>query len=253
LVNKFEIKKMKLISISIVSHQQGHLLNTLLNSLKSFLSRKFTYEFIVTLNIPETEDFIKILPNYPFIIIRNKKPKGFGANHNSAFSISKGNFFLVLNPDIYFTEEVFTNLIAAMSSKSIALSAPLVLSMDNSIEDSARKYPTFTNLLYRFLTRFQKHKLDYFFFKRPIFVEWAAGMFLLFKREAFLKVSGFDERFYMYMEDADICRRINSKGFRVLFVPNVSVIHFARRSSRVNPIHTFWHLKSAFIFLFFCD
>jgi GT2 family glycosyltransferase len=74
-------------------------------------------------------------------------------------------------------------------------------------------------------------------------------MFVMFRREAFDAVRGFDERYFMYFEDADICRRLWSRGLKVLYVPAATVVHDARRRSHRDPQHLRWHLRSALRFL----
>ena len=76
-------------------------------------------------------------------------------------------------------------------------------------------------------------------------------MFLLFDAAAYRSVGGFDERYFMYLEDADICRRLWSKGRRVLAAPSVSVVHDAQRASSYNLKHMYWHGISMVKFLFF--
>ena len=73
---------------------------------------------------------------------------------------------------------------------------------------------------------------DYPVDQGPIEVDWVAGMFMLFRSEDFREVGGFDERFFLYYEDVDICRRLLSRGQRCVFQPDASVIHHARRASR---------------------
>jgi GT2 family glycosyltransferase len=75
-------------------------------------------------------------------------------------------------------------------------------------------------------------------------------MFVVFRQDAFLKIDGFDERrFFMYLEDADICRRLLDNGWKTLINPSEQVIHMAQRASRRNLKHMRWHAVSAFRFL----
>ncbi len=74
--------------------------------------------------------------------------------------------------------------------------------------------------------------------------DWLAGMFLLLRREAFAAVGGFDERFHMYCEDADLCLRLQLAGWRVRLVEDVAVVHAAQRASRRSWQHLRWHLTS---------
>ena len=86
------------ITLSIVSHEQGQLVASLLSDIQRELSGDF--EVLLTLNVPENEDFLNAEFSFPLKIIRNAQPKGFGANHNAAFVESEGQYFAVINPDI---------------------------------------------------------------------------------------------------------------------------------------------------------
>ena len=88
--------------------------------------------------------------------------------------------------------------------------------------------------------------LDYEWQGRSQAVDWVAGMFVMFRREAFAQVQGFDDqRFFMYFEDVDICRRLKGLGWDVRVQPAVRVVHDAQRASARQLKHLWWHLTSA--------
>ncbi|MGH8765371.1 MAG: glycosyltransferase, partial [Burkholderiales bacterium] len=80
-------------------------------------------------------------------------------------------------------------------------------------------------------------------------VDWVAGMFMLFRSDAFRAAGGFDESYFMYYEDVDICRRIGAAGRSVTYNPAAEVIHAAQRASRRKPRLALYHLASALRFL----
>ncbi len=234
-------------SISIVSHGQLNLVNDLLNDLRP-LYFDGIIEIILTINIPEDESVIS--DNIIIIdkIIRNKFSKGFGSNHNYAFKFSTKPYFLVINPDVRLNGlnlKVLTSFLLPISNGIIA---PIVYSPKNTLEDSARFFPTLSNIAKRII--FKNKSPDYSYLKSTVIVDWVAGIFMLFKREVFIVANGFDERYFMYLEDADICRRVSNLGFSVVLCTNFSIIHNARRESHRNPRYLFWHLKSISRFIF---
>jgi GT2 family glycosyltransferase len=85
---------------------------------------------------------------------------------------------------------------------------------------------------------------DYPIDRGVIGVDWVAGMFMLFRAEAFQSIGGFDERYVLYYEDVDLCRRLHAAGRRVLYEPRSEVIHEARRGSRRDPRLALRHLLS---------
>lgn len=239
---------MKSICFSIVSHGQGSLASQLLMDLNSIdLSYFDSVQIIITLNIPENESFLKLC-NLDYSIIRNNNSLGYGANHNQAFKKCNSTYFVILNPDIRLNNFKFDTFI--LGQKNIfGCAAPKVISPNGDIEDNARKYPTMLNIVSRVLLndRFSDYILES---KEKITVDWVAGMFILFPSEVFKKISGFDERYFMYLEDADICQRINKSGLDVIYDKSQTVIHDARRGSFKKFSHFRWHLKSMLRFIF---
>lgn len=239
-----------MLAISIVSHNQGHLIKNLLHDLTPII--KAGAEVILTLNTPEDESFINEFTQN-IIVIRNKRPLGFGENHNNANLQTKKDWFAVLNPDVRCETKIFEDLFIAHTIANAGVVAPRVIGVDGKTEDSIRRYPSILRILSRVLCRILGRRLtpDYELHdERHICVDWVAGMFLLFKSDNFRKIGGFDTRYFMYLEDADICRRLNSLSFPTVVVPEVSVFHDARRATGRSLQHFRWHLLSLFRFLF---
>lgn len=233
------------ISLSIVSHGQGTLIRSLLEDLAALPQQKF--EVLITINIHEDESQYQGYP-FPLRIIRNKAPKGFGANHNTAFSHCSSPWFAIVNPDIRIETLDFYTLISPFQNQIVAAVAPVVLSSQGHVEDSARRFPTLMRFAKRTLLR--RRNADYIVADSPYPVDWVAGMFVVFRRNAYQEVGGFDDRrFFMYLEDADICKRIAKKGWQVVVNPNSRVIHMAQRASHRNLRHMRWHAVSAIRFL----
>ncbi len=235
------------LNLSIVSHGQGHLIRHLLADLTALqICEAGRDQVLLTLNIPEDEAFIGEFPELPLRVIRNTLPKGFGSNHNGAFAASNGAIFVVLNPDVRLSELPVEPMLQAFQSGTGAW-APTVFNSEGGIEDSARRFPTFMRLFRRAVLR--QRRPDYTPTDRPVPVDWVAGMVIAFPRAAFAAVQGFDERYFMYMEDADICRRLGRSGYTVVIDPRVRVVHDAQRASRHSRKHQAWHLRSALRFL----
>jgi GT2 family glycosyltransferase len=234
------------LSISIVSHGQGQLIKRLLEDCCTFSGPSF--EILLTLNIPEDKSFLSDFDNLPIVLIENVQPKGFGDNHNAAFQCSQGGVFVIANPDVRAPKLDLSALSAVADQLAIGACAPKVLNAVGSIEDSARRFPTFSRLLTRVLLRRKNPDYD-LSGSGLISVDWVAGIFVAFPRKAFQAVGGFDTSYFMYMEDADICRRLRQHGYEILVDSSVIVVHEARRASRRSLRHLFWHARSALRFL----
>jgi hypothetical protein len=216
----------------------------MVSALLDDLDRAFQgdFEVILTLNIVE-KSHLSLHRRFPLRVIENSRPMGFGENHNQAFGISRGCYFIVMNPDIRLGKTDFAKLIEPFKNDSVGAVAPVIVSPEGQVEDSVRFFPTLPRILRRVIWR--ACVPDYYWDKDPIEVEWCGGMFIIFRRDAFFNVLGFDHRrFFMYMEDVDICRRMWEKGWKVILHPRVEAIHAAQRASRKSFRHMKWHVSS---------
>jgi GT2 family glycosyltransferase len=230
------------ITVSIVSHRQNRLVNVLLADLRRHCGQDV--KILVTENVPD--DVPLDLDDGGELIV-NPSPKGFGANHNAAFGRCSSNLFCVVNPDVRLEGDPFPALRAVLSDPSVGAAGPLVRSPSGVVEDSARRFPTVLSLARKALAG--QAGPDYRTDAGATRVDWVAGMFLLFRAAAFRAAGGFDERFFMYYEDVDICRRLRSQGLATVFEPRASVVHDARRASRRDPKLMAIHAASAFRYL----
>jgi GT2 family glycosyltransferase len=153
-----------------------------------------------------------------------------------------------LNPDICFQEDPFPELLKVLLDDKFGLVAPLILSPQGLIEDSARAFPRVLNILNKtiFGNKNSWPLISGQILYKP---DWVAGMFLLLSTSKFKDIGGFDPRFFMYYEDVDLCHRFRKKGYEVAFLTSVSVTHNARRDSRKKLRFFLWHLKSVVRYL----
>ena len=229
------------ITLSIVSHGQNALVNQLLGDLERHC--RTPLRLVITQNIADDT----ALTTSAGEVLINESPKGFGANHNAAFRHCATEFFCVANPDIRLASDPFPALREALSDPAVAVAGPLVRSPSGAIEDSARRFPTLLSLARKALAG--QAGPDYRTDAGATRVDWVAGMFMLFRAAAFRAAGGFDERFFMYYEDVDICRRLRGQGLATVFEPRASVIHDARRASRRDPRLMAIHGTSALRYL----
>ena len=233
------------VTLSVVSHGQIGLVNQLLQDLAADVAPGL--RVILTRNIAEAEPIVPPGWRHHLVVIDNRSPRGFGANHNAAFRRSATEVFCVVNPDIRLRGDPLPPLLAALEQPGLALVGPRVCGPDGRVEDSARKFPTLGRLLFKALAGAAGP--DYPLDRGVIEVDWVAGMFMAIRREAFAAVDGFDERFFLYYEDVDLCRRLRSKGYAVAFNPATVVVHDARRASRRDPRLMRIHAASALRYL----
>jgi len=229
------------ITVSVVSHGQGRLVAALLEDLACCHD---VSAVVLTQNIPEDDIPCPASLQPRLRVIRNERPRGFAANHNQAFRFCETSLFAVLNPDIRFRGDPFQQLALALDAHGGGVIAPAVRNPSGDLEDSARHFPTPLRQLRKLMGlgdgRIAAEGAA------PQDVDWTAGMFLLFPASVYSELEGFDEGFFLYYEDVDVCTRLWRSGRRVILHPGVTVIHAAQRASRRRLRYMKWHFFSMF-------
>ncbi len=191
--------------------------------------------------------------------LKNDQPKGFGANHNRVFQhcreqlgMKTEDWFLVLNPDVRVTLQVLHDLLATLNDAKPAVAAPNLFKDDEFkvLEGSVRYYPYLWDFIASFLIGSNRTTLKRRHIEEPCPVDWASGAFLVFKAGIYQKLGGFDERYYLYCEDVDICwRALKLEGARPMYLPHIKAVHEGKRDSH-KSVNRFllWHISSAFRF-----
>lgn len=237
------------ITVSIVSHGHGALLDHVLRD----LSRQTACErlsIVLTLNLANEFFNSADYPTLKIVIIRNAIPRGFGENHNSAFAICSDDWFLIVNPDVRLPDPAtIEHLIAPFSLaltdsvQSLGIVAPTIVNALGEREDSIRSNLSPWSLFGRMVTRYRKGlSVSHTELGKPFF--WVAGMFIAITSNSFRAVGGFDERFFLYCEDYDLSARIYLSGYSINVRDDVQVIHDAQRDSHSSLPHLQWHIMS---------
>ena len=220
------------ITVSIVSHGQLALILPLLDQLDAF-SAQLIDKVVLTLNIPEADLLAGRRWSFPVERVDNAQPMGFGANNNQAFRRCATPWFLVLNPDIRFDRDVLAPLMA-QARPDAGLLTPRILEPGKAAPEQHRRVLTPLEIL-------RRRRPGYAI---PAVPAWVPGLFMLFRAEAYAAVHGFDERFFMYGEDFDICARLALAGWRLQVGEDLLARHEAQRASRTSRRHLYWHVTS---------
>lgn len=233
------------ITLSVVSHGQNALVNQLLADVQRVCAERVS--LVLTQNLPDQVPLATGNLACPVEIIVNRERKGFGANHNAAFERCRTPYYCVVNPDIRLTGNPFPALLSTFDDRSVAVAGPLVRNPGGKVEDSVRRFPTPASLLKKLLGG--GGQPDYPVDRGALRADWVAGMFMLFRSDAYRALGGFDEAYFLYYEDVDICHRLRAGGAEVMFEPRAEVIHDARRASRREPRLAMHHLAGIVRFL----
>ena len=237
------------LSISIVSHGHKKHIVPLLADLAA-LGRS-DIEVFITLNLPEDLGINYTDFPFPITLIRNRAQRSFAENHNAAFALSHGNYFVVLNPDVRLTGDPFDSLLATLRDYPDSVCAPLIMNKSGVIEDSARDFPTPLILLKKLVGKIIRIPLRNGFVPTENGLstpDWVAGIFIVVPRFIYSRLRGLDERYRMYYEDVDFCARARLEGCKVMVNGEVTAIHEAQRDSHRNIRYLIWHLRSALRF-----
>lgn len=243
------------ISASIVIYNENK--ETLNGVINSFLSINLKKELIIVDNSKEPllKDFIENFSNIKYI--HSSTNLGFGAGHNLAFSHLSipSDIHMIINPDIYFDSDEIKNFILWFyATNDISLAVPKVLFPDGSIQHTVRNIPTPVTLLKRrlnikgifdeFVTKDEFRDVK---FNEISEIPFAHGCFFAFKTDIYAKIKGFDENFFMYMEDIDICIRTKKFG-KIVINPHFKIYHEFRKGSSKSLKLLQYHVGSALKF-----
>lgn len=244
--------------ISIVLYSPSeNVLNTVLNTLKKLKHSRFKSKVIIFDNTEASlgQFFLSFKNLSWFEYIHSNKNLGFGSAHNSVIRrYPNSDFYLVLNPDVEFEPEILNTLILRMrKNERISICIPKVLNTDGSIQYVNKLLPTPAYLFVRrFLKKFnfgnsneQREKYKYKAFSSP----YVSGCFLFCRADHINKIDGFDERYFLYLEEIDLCRKVRPLGDIVVF-NDVKIVHHWQRGSYSNIKLTISHSLSALKYFF---
>tara|TARA_R110001592_G_scaffold214779_1_gene467800 strand:- start:109 stop:876 length:768 start_codon:yes stop_codon:yes gene_type:complete len=227
------------ISASIVLYKED--LKELNKTIACFLKTKLSKKLYLIDNTP-SKQFKNIFEQQEIEYIGIGRNIGFGAAHNIVLDKIKNlsDFHLILNPDVTFLDETIPNLILQLEeNEKISMIAPRVLFPNGNHQFSCRRYPTILELLARripFSKSIFTKIVDNGIYKdknleKPFFAEYLTGCFQLYKTVDFVTLKGFDERYFLYMEDVDICKKIDTKGKLKLYYPKEEIKHVLKKGS----------------------
>jgi len=174
-------------------------------------------------------------------VLRNEVNVGFGRGINQGVTASRAPFILIMNPDCRLEPGAVATMRAELEARPrCAIVGLRVLDPDGSEQGSARGDPDMlTGLFGR--TGPLRHLLPSAAVSRrnvvstgreSVTVDWVSGACMLVRRSAFEEVGGFDPRYFLYWEDADLCRRLRARGYEIRYVPGATAVHQVGHSSR---------------------
>ena len=225
------------LSIIIVCYRGWERLNKCLEALDSFSGNNFKTEVIVVDNRSDDDTIFKIEKRFSkFRFIFNQINGGFASGCNLGAGNAKGDHFLFLNPDTIASESEIEKLLnTAKANPDYAIVSCRQVNKSGKESAVCGQFPSLFNL-----TGFQRaifgHRIPQTGNRMPdiCFPDWISGSVFLMRKEIFQKLKGFDEDFWMYFEDVDLCRRTRNIGSNIAFCQKITIEHNHGGSSRIN-------------------
>jgi hypothetical protein len=246
------------LSIIIVNYKNKEKLRSCLDSIINTDLSDLSYEIIVIDNNSgdDLNDLVLLMKGKVDLkLINSQKNIGMGGGNNLGINVASGEYILILNPDTIIKERAILILLSYLkNNRDVALVGPKLLYPNGELQFSCSHFPKlYTPILRRtFLGRFFKTS-DVLFMMKDFNhqtikeVDWLMGSCLMFKKELILQNGSifrprFDERYFMYFEDIDLCRQIWANGYKVVYNPEAILIHDHNRQSARHP----WYLAIFF-------
>lgn len=237
-----------MISVIILQYNNFHYTKEAIESFRKF--HPDVHEIILVDNgstDPGWKDSINHLTDLKLIRLENNL--GFGPANNVAAKIATGDILLFLNNDTVtsgsYLKEIENEFV---NNPEIGIIGPRIYNPDGSLQLSFGKFPSIKvelvdKVLYRLIDKKNKTAIKYFEKKYSVkqFTRWVTGAALFIRKNLFLSLDGFDESFFMYFEDKELCKRVSDSGHKILYFPEVSLIHL-RGGSATGPKKKFLDL-----------
>jgi GT2 family glycosyltransferase len=229
------------VSVIIVNYNTPELTAELIASIRRHTAG-VGYDIVVVDNASEPSRRFRTDPTKPALkTIQSETNLGFGKAANLAVKSCEGTYLLFANSDCRLSSNVFPAMVAYMQQNQVcAACAPRLIQNDGSVHSSIRRFPNHGNIRHSrgsILRTNSNYTLVADTSRKE--VEAMSATFMMVRRDLFEQLGGFDERFFMYVEDTDLCKRFHDAGNQVVFLGDLSVIHHWGASTRLHP----WRMK----------
>jgi GT2 family glycosyltransferase len=230
------------ITISIVTHNSRHIFDVL-DNLKKELGLNSEYEIHIFDNASE-QTYIDRLKSYgSFISLHlSHENSGFGYGHNQVLKHVDTHYGVIFNPDVLISKAVLDEMVQRLKADELlAAVCPKVLNTDGTTQHLVRqKLDVFDYMLrfvpFQFVKKIFDKRLSYYECRdlpedKTSYIKMGSGCLMVIDVDKFKQIGGFDERFFMYFEDNDLCLSFGKAGYRILYTPFETVVHLYEKGA----------------------
>lgn len=224
------------LSIIIVNWNVKALLANCLRSISQY-TRRLRYEVIVIDNASSDGSAVMVRRQFPEVkLVAATTNLGFTKGNNVGLAMAVGRHICYLNPDTELIEDIFSPLVRYLDEHTeVGVVAPKLLNSDQTHQNSIGVFTRLSNLWREYFLRTKAETARVYHPDQPTVVEVVMGACMVCQGAAVRSVGGFDERYFMYHEETDLCLTLKEKGFDTVYDPEVSLIHHGSKSSTINP------------------
>lgn len=232
--------KRSTLSIVTVNFKSADRINALAESLEAF-PPDIPWEWIIVDNNSGTQEIKKIQSliqgKSNLHLIKLSENVGFGKGNAEGVQFAHGEILAFLNPDTEVQKNTFQPLLEAVAGANVGIVTPQLTTPEGAPLQNTWDFPTWGELIGRRLFRKKYVPPSN---NSPRTVDWAQGSFLVMKKKLFEDLGGFDDRFFLFFEDTDLCRRVHEAGFQVLQIPESHAHHGSKRLSGTGLFPALW-------------
>lgn len=245
------------LSVAIVAYNNYDDIKAAVSSMEKWTDKnlnKIVYIIDNGVSVSKSEDirkfkkFIEDMNDVEYIATNGNL--GFGKGQNQVISKINSEYHAIVNPDIIFCEDAFSSIIEWMDKNTdVGMVIPYIIDENGIKQDVYRKELTVFDMFNRmflknaFRRRAKKHTMNDMDYSKPFQVPFGQGSFLVIRSRLFKELGGFDDNFFMYVEDADLCMRVNQVS-KLMYFPGTKVIHKWEKGSHKNIKLFKYHIKS---------
>lgn len=245
------------LSVCIVAYNNYEDIEAAITSMENYTSTGLSKKIYIVDNgvavssNEKVESFTSFIRKYEDIeYIDVGKNLGFGKGHNFVLKLIDSEYHAIVNPDILLCEDSLSKIVMWMDEhRDVGMTIPVIIDENGNRQQVYRQELTVFDMFNRmflkgaFRAREKKHTMQNMDYSKPFRVPFGQGSFLVVRSELLKKMGGFDEKFFMYVEDADLCKRVNQIS-KLMYYPGTKVIHKWEKGSHGNKMLFKYHIES---------